>query len=61
MQNLAASQATQTAQLIQDNNAQTAQLINRIAPYPVPAYQVANPYVNNACGCNYGSCCGATV
>lgn len=60
MQNLAASQATQTAQLIQDNNAQTAQLINRIAPYPVPAYQVSNPYANNGCMCN-NTCCGATV
>lgn len=60
MQNLAASQATQTAQLIQDNNAQTAQLINRIAPYPVPAYQVANPYANNGCMCN-NTCCGAAV
>jgi len=59
MQNLAASQATQTAQLIQDNNAQTAALINRIAPYPVPSYQVANPYVNNSCGCfNNSNCCG---
>jgi hypothetical protein len=44
MQNLAASQAVQTAQLIQDNNAQTAALINRIAPYPVPSYTVTNPY-----------------
>lgn len=58
MQNLAASQATQTAQLIQDNNAQTATLINRIAPYPVPSYQVANPFANTGyfystpgCGC----------
>ena len=33
MANLAASQAAQTAQLIQDNNAQTAALIQRIAPY----------------------------
>lgn len=58
MQNLAASQAAQTAQLINDNNAQTAQLINRIAPYPVPSYQVANPYVNNGCGCGYNGGCG---
>lgn len=54
MQNLAASQATQTAQLIQDNNAQTAALIQRIAPYPVPSYNVANPYLNSG-GC-YGGC-----
>ena len=37
MRNLAESQAAQTAQLMSDNNAQTAQLINRIAPYPVPS------------------------
>lgn len=57
MQNLASSQATQTAQLIADNNAQTANLINRIAPYPQPAYIVGNPYLYNGynnCGCgNY--------
>ena len=46
MQNLAASQTAQTAQLIQDNNAQTTALINRIAPYPIPSYTVANPYSN---------------
>ena len=55
MQNLAASQAVQTSQILQDNSAQTAQLINRIAPYPVPSYSVPNPYVNgcyqNGCGC----------
>lgn len=56
MQNLAASQATQTAQLVADNNAQTAALINRIAPYPVPAYNVGNQYGN--CGCNQNNCCG---
>lgn len=48
---LAASQSQQTAQIIQDNNAQTAALINRIAPAPVPAYTVANP---NGCGCGVG-------
>lgn len=55
MQNLAASQAAQTAALVQDNNAQTATLIQRIAPYPIPAYPVGNPYGynygwNNGCG-----------
>ena len=45
MQNLAASQASQTAQLIQDNNMQTTALINRIAPYPIPSWTVPNPYV----------------
>lgn len=43
MQNLAASQATQTAALIADNAAQTQYIVNRVAPYPIPAYTVANP------------------
>lgn len=43
MQNLAASQVAQTAQLIADNTAQTQYIVNRVAPYPVPAYTVANP------------------
>lgn len=55
MQNLAASQAAQTAQLIADNAAQTQYVVNRIAPYPVPSYTVPNPYayngVNAMCGC----------
>ena len=59
MQNLAASQGQQTSALIADNNAQTRDLINRIAPAPVPAYVVANPYAynyNGNCGCGCGSC-----
>lgn len=52
MANLAASQTAQTAAIIQDNNAQTAALINRIAPAPIPAYTVANP---NGC-VNFGGC-----
>lgn len=43
MQNLAASQAEQTARLIADNTAQTQYIVNRVAPYPIPAYTVANP------------------
>lgn len=43
MANLAASQTQQTAQILQDNNAQTAALIQRIAPAPIPAYGVPNP------------------
>lgn len=43
MQNLAASQTMQTAQLIADNTAQTQYIVNRVAPYPIPAYTVANP------------------
>lgn len=43
MQNLAASQVAQTAALIADNTSQTQYIVNRVAPYPVPAYTVANP------------------
>ena len=43
MQNLAASQAAQTAALVADNTMQTQYIVNRVAPYPVPAYTVANP------------------
>ena len=43
MQNLAASQAMQTQALIADNTAQTQYIVNRVAPYPIPAYVVANP------------------
>ena len=55
MQNLAASQAAQTAQLLADNAAQTQYVVNRVAPYPIPAFQVANPYGYNAA---YGCACG---
>lgn len=43
MQALAASQAAQTAALVADNTAQTQYIVNRVAPYPIPAYVVANP------------------
>lgn len=43
MLNLTASQTAQTAQLIADNTAQTQYIVNRVAPYPIPAYTVANP------------------
>jgi len=43
MQALAASQTAQTAALVADNTQQTQYLVNRIAPYPVPAYTVTNP------------------
>lgn len=50
MRDLAASQAAQTAALVADNTAQTQYIVNRVAPYPIPAYPVSNPY-----GCNgYG-------
>ena len=43
MQSLAASQTAQTAALVADNTLQTQYMVNRIAPYPVPAYTVTNP------------------
>jgi hypothetical protein len=43
MASLNASQVAQTAQLIADNTAQTQYIVNRVAPYPIPAYVVANP------------------
>ncbi len=43
LQALAASQTAQTAALIADNTSQTQYIVNRVAPYPVPAYIVANP------------------
>lgn len=52
MQNLAASQAQQTAQLVADNAAQTQYVVNRVAPYPVPSFNVNPPYNYGGCGCN---------
>lgn len=43
MANMQASQVAQTSQLIADNTAQTQYIVNRVAPYPIPAYTVANP------------------
>lgn len=54
MQNLAASQSAQTAQIIADNTAQTQYLVNRISPYPSPAY-VVNPPTPYGYGFNYGN------
>ena len=48
-----ASQAAQNAFITANQEAQTAELISRINPMPVPAYQVPNPYAG--CGC-YNSC-----
>ena len=51
-----ASQAAQNAFFTANQEAQTAELIRRINPLPVPAYQVPNPYAG--CGCNpCGGCC----
>ena len=49
--NLAASQNAQTGQLLTDNAAQTAALLQALNPTPVPAYIVSNPN-----GCNCGNC-----
>lgn len=43
MASLQASQVAQTSQLIADNTLQTQYIVNRVAPYPIPAYTVANP------------------
>lgn len=43
MQAMAASQAAQTAALVADNTLQTQYIVNRVAPYPIPSYTVANP------------------
>ena len=55
MANLAASQTAQTAQLLADNNRQTAAIEQYLNPVPIPAYVVQNP---NCCT-NYNTCgCG---
>lgn len=55
-----ASQSAQSAFITANQEAQTAELIRRIAPAPVPAYTVPAPYPygcgcgtgwNNGCGC----------
>lgn len=59
MADLSASQTAQTAALIANNTQQSRDLIQRIAPYPTPAYIVGNPYgyngYNSGCGCGNGS------
>lgn len=55
MMNLAASQNQQTSQLMQDNAQQTANLLQRLNPNPIPSYIVQNP---NGCNCNtFNGCC----
>ena len=49
----AASQTAQTAAILANNEAQTANLLARLNPNPIPAYMVQNP---NCCGTNYGAC-----
>ena len=56
MAELAASQGAQTAQILANNEAQTAALERYLAPTPIPAYVVQNP---NCCQQNFGGCgCG---
>ena len=54
----AASQAQQNAFITANQEAQTAELIRRIAPMPVPAYSVPAPYpygyAHGGCGCGCG-------
>ena len=56
MANLAASQGAQTAQILADNNRQTAVLEDYLNPVARPAYIVQNP---NCCTYNSGCACGA--
>ena len=51
---LAASQANQNSYLTATLDAQTNELIRRINPMPIPAYQVPNPYAG--CGCTPCGC-----
>ncbi len=52
---LAASQTAQNATLISAMSANTAEVLNRAAPTPVPAYQVPAPYPYPFAG---NGCCG---
>ena len=55
MAQLAASQNAQTAQILENNEAQTAALERYLAPNPIPAYIVQNP---GCCNQNFGCGCG---
>ena len=55
MMQLATSQNAQTAQILANNEAQTAALEQYLAPTPRPAYVVPAPWTQNrvaSCGCN---------
>lgn len=53
-----ASQDRQNAYITTAMQAQTAQIIDRIAPYPIPAYQVSAPYPY--CNAGYSGGCGCS-
>lgn len=55
MAQLAASQSSQTAQILADNARQTTMLEQYLNPTPIPAYQVPNPSCCNQ-GFGYGGC-----
>lgn len=55
--NLKGSQDAQTAAILANNEAQTAALERYLAPSPIPAYVVPQPFGCN-CGNNYGCGCG---
>lgn len=55
---LAASQQAQNAFFAASQDAQTAEILRRTAPTPVPAWVVPNPNAYNACGCGNGCGCG---
>ncbi len=50
-----ASQANQNAYLTATMDANTAELLRRINPTPVPAYSVPAPYPYGGYGCGYGN------
>ena len=56
---LAASQSNQNAVLQAAMDANTAEILRRTSPLPIPAYQVPNPntYYGCGCGCNTGCTC----
>ena len=54
---LAASQSNQNAVLQAAMDANTAEILRRTAPLPVPSYQVPNPNTYYGCGYNTGCNC----
>ena len=50
-----------TANFQLSQQAQSANLISTLRPFPIPAYQTCSPYTsNNGCGHSYGCGCGTT-